>query len=74
MTNTTYTPGPWNYRKRDDHFVIRSESLQRLAITQYVGPAIEETNARVMAAAPQLLEALIEGLEFLTGDDPLDRL
>jgi hypothetical protein len=58
MTQSAHTPGPWNHKQRDDHFVIRTEDLQRIAITQYVGPTAEEANARLIAAAPEMLEAL----------------
>jgi len=61
----SYTKGEWRIEKRDGHSdgvrpVITAMGVDRIAIVSYRGvPSIEEAdaNARLIAAAPKLLEA-----------------
>jgi hypothetical protein len=89
MTNiktiTTHTPGPWDYRFSE---MLRNPSQEQCEIFAPDGTAILRcaanryrflANARLIAAAPELLEALAailpyaraeaEGLENYRGED-----
>lgn len=77
MTNFTQTPGPWIAHKyptkRGYGFVIQSEEHRGISIaslspgisTDRIEP-IAEANAHLIAAAPDLLEALEDAVEALT--------
>jgi hypothetical protein len=57
--NTSHTPGPWNYAKSATHeaypqFIIASEAMPGILALIYN----TEANARLIASAPLLLEAL----------------
>lgn len=63
--NTTHTPGPWriDYNGEDPEFAaprIKGNSVENVAfIPAYEHPRAEmDANARLIAAAPELLEAL----------------
>jgi hypothetical protein len=73
---TMYTPGPWSLERRDDRgecFNInalgRVRSLRRIAIVENDALRVAESfyNAGLIAAAPDLVEALKEVLESLKG-------
>jgi hypothetical protein len=51
-----FTPGPWDY-DAEDFEIYALETFETLELT--------EPNARLIAAAPELLEALIEAREML---------
>jgi len=60
-----HTEGPWSYEVRPNHagpaprYVITSETTDRIAvISERGGAASPEANARLIASAPDLLEAL----------------
>lgn len=63
MTNK-HTPGPWEAADRGDYSDLRGNSRivlgddRRIAIVQHSGCAEDEANARLIAAVPDLLEAL----------------
>ena len=76
-----HTPGPW---KSEDRFIFAGSEFKLYVIDE----AESEANARLIAAAPDLLEALqcaLDHLEYcgygdswerecaLTGEDPLDK-
>ena len=67
MTEPTHTPGPWQYV--DDgptNYLINGPDTP-------VGEAGREANARLMAAAPDLLEALravVRDIAFESGNRP----
>ena len=66
---SAHTPGPWTCRvlnSDDTVAVIRAGTLQIAAIGYAPGFA-EEANARLIAAAPDLLAALRQVLEVLEG-------
>jgi hypothetical protein len=57
MTHTTHTPGPWNIVSTATRFEINdSEQFPILRINGGMIPI--EANARLIAAAPELLEPL----------------
>jgi len=59
MTNTTHTPGPWEteYVSEADVWGIWQEKPPENE-TGSIARAYDESNARLIAAAPELLEAL----------------
>lgn len=67
-----HTPGPWRYgyaNNYDGFYIAPDVSLPTLAAVQVDGranvfnfPGQTEANARLIAAAPELLEAAREGL------------
>jgi len=65
MSETKHTPGPWIYyadlpsTEPDWHIVTTANKLRLLAnIHIEPGNAVDEANARLIAAAPELLAAL----------------
>lgn len=70
MTNK-HTPGPWQWEKRGGAFrAIEGPSGPSVAVTEeYAGDAwidVSEANARLIAAAPEMLEALIQAAAHLS--------
>jgi hypothetical protein len=68
MSNTKHTPGPWSKSLSKTRFNIHAPSFLRLA-TAWIRPeggSLDEieANARLIAAAPELLEALEAVLRF----------
>lgn len=59
-----HTPGPWSVNGGDDVWIGN-----RICI--YVG---DENDARLIAAAPDLLDALIDAIEYLKNHLPDDML
>lgn len=58
MSKHTFTPGPWSYRQGNDihrPMVIRQE--QGGFVVMGLSRSREEADARLIAAAPKLLEA-----------------
>ena len=65
MTEQKHTPGPWNFQPCDeyaDSFEVLCEEDYYVATTHdgVRGDSNADANARLIAAAPDLLEALIE--------------
>lgn len=67
MSNTKHTPGPWHVGRvattQGQHFAITSPNGDHIAtigeaINSHNGSGNAYVNARVIAAAPELLEAL----------------
>ncbi len=61
-----HTPGPWTYRKASKHFHIEASAPEfgsAVADVKFVGNQdtgwTSENNARLIAASPELLEALV---------------
>ena len=70
-----HTPGPWNegrgrINEKDPAFyrvdVLNSSKTIRVAIASGVGQDVAEANARLIAAAPELLEAAKELVDHLS--------
>ena len=57
MNTTKHTPGPWTYRKDDDSIIAPHEGLQVCQLNDGTNSQCE-ANAALIAAAPELLEAL----------------
>lgn len=66
--NAKHTPGPWYYRPEDKLILQDMRGLMKLHIAQVCMQADDtEHNAHLIAAAPELLEAL-ESFVFEFGD------
>ncbi len=81
MSKKAHTPGPWRIErgKKYGDFLIWSARGETEVSSHWIAtlkcescPAQEEANARLMAAAPDMLEALepfVEVYEHFIGDD-----
>ena len=60
MTDTKFTPGPWDTRKpKGEHRVFVMDGVNRIATVAYGGGSMPaDHNAALIAAAPQLFECL----------------
>lgn len=82
--HNTHTPGPWQVRKVDGHLSIFVPSERGLTceIAERIGGEVfkdasgayrdysrVEANARLIAAAPDLLEALVAVLNYCVDDE-----
>lgn len=58
--SSKHTPGPWSYKQgeRPNFFYVESLSGDVVYVSGALQPAHVESNARLIAAAPELLEAL----------------
>lgn len=65
---STHTPGPWLARQYvSGHWeVVDDESASRIAgvVGRHAGQGDDGANARLIAAAPELLKAAIAALDF----------
>ena len=70
-----HTPGPWQVRQAEEMFAIASEHGWIAAIEGDGDENVDRANARLIAAAPDLLEVLEEWLkaesveEFVWAED-----
>jgi hypothetical protein len=60
--NTPHTPGPWI---KEGGTVCQVDTLQTICKTSGKDEAAQSANARLIAAAPELLEALQECVRIL---------
>ncbi len=58
--SSKHTPGPWSCKQgeRPNFFYVESQSGDVVYVSGAIQPARVEDNARLIAAAPELLEAL----------------
>ena len=79
--NTNHTPAPWKAVKADRGYIITSEEhAYDIAVVRDIATKFDnEANARLIAAAPELLEGLkratsyladLNGCDWIKGDDP----
>ena len=73
--DTKHTPGPWVAREYDGRIYI--DTIEGLFRPGYMATGVlsfdargNEANARLIAAAPELLEALIDMVESVGAADP----
>lgn len=67
MSQTAHTPGPWAYDGPPENIIVWSGPESRVCFMTSDGPAA--ANACLIAAAPELLEALKYARRFLRGLD-----
>ena len=70
MTETvSHTPGPWQV-KSDDISVVGRRNVGAFDVVAHVAPRQNtHANARLIAAAPDLLAALKSLMEYMSPDD-----
>jgi hypothetical protein len=68
-----HTPGPWDIAKGKTYCAIRTDE-RVIADMRLVGLHHNEANARLIAAAPELLDALQAALEALRGSAGFDEI
>ena len=67
MENTKHTPGPWEVQIGIDPTGFACYFIGRIS-RPFISRAEEEANARLIAAAPDLLEALEYAYSLIVGD------
>ena len=76
--NSKHTPGPWNFSKDGAEIFPETGPNGYVELCRVVGPwdgskfydkGTAKANARLIAAAPELLEAVKVSLEFLDGQN-----
>jgi hypothetical protein len=72
MNGTKHTPGPWHHGKAmGDHFYVEHEEGDIASINYQKDVKEREANAKLISAAPDLLEALawiLDQVPNLKGD------
>lgn len=63
----THTPGPWHFGKYADRVTATEDSDGRDSICHVYGN--QQANARLIAAAPEMLNALQQFISFQDADD-----
>lgn len=61
-----HTPGPWGFYRMQGFgadYSVRTEDRAVAVVRHYGNPKVSEANARLIAAAPELLEACKRALE-----------
>jgi hypothetical protein len=57
--SSSFTPGPWEAGQYGNSFIVTAkERMYDVAVVRNIGNEDNEANARLIAAAPELLEAL----------------
>lgn len=85
MSDTKFTPGPWSFSRWEQwgntrFYVAQADDAPYTPNYSYVATliaetvsgervAVQEANARLIAAAPELFEALTYARRFLKADD-----
>lgn len=76
MSTTQHTPGPWEHDGPPHNIIVWSSPENRICFLTSDGPT--EANARLIAAAPDLLAALKEAADFVQpfnrAEDLLDKI
>ncbi len=74
--STKGTPGPWHYQEVSDAYTHIVRGPNNYFVTQLSQDTSgrSEADARLMAAAPELLEACRESLRLVDGEDWLHDL
>ena len=69
-----HTPGPWKVVDSWDDYTIEGPNSEEIIFQDgpYGTPTIKEANARLIAAAPALLEALRDIVEYWDSIVPTD--
>ena len=64
-----WTPGPWRTSESGLRMIVRSEDGRIIAVRHRIGAIEHEANARLIAAAPELLEACQTFAEWLRREE-----
>lgn len=74
MSEAKHTPGPWHVDSSMAAYRVASDSVvicELFGVAIPPQPAVEHANAHLIAAAPELLEALEEMVAMMDcGDEP----
>lgn len=73
MSKTKHTPGPWVVKSARSGFYVESQFdviVDSLDESGRYGAIDDEANARLIAAAPELLEALEKLYALVEGESP----
>ena len=79
-SNTPWTPGPWyidgaNFRGVDSRSVIATSIIGRYSVAyQHLSGLEQESNTRLIAAAPEMAEALRYARNLIGPDAIIDAL
>jgi hypothetical protein len=68
MTDTKHTPGPWH---EGSHRSVESPSGTICEVYSHMGIAEADANQKLIAAAPDLLDALVDAVRYAQGGDLL---
>jgi len=76
MTTTTHTPGPWVYTRQVgiNHGIATVDDAKSTVGWRSVATAASAANARLIAAAPEMLAALEDAKLWLDSDDAGDKV
>lgn len=70
MSDTKHTPGPWNAVELEDGNIVTGNTRHCGNVCELDLGTESDANARLIAAAPELLEALERALRWFDGDFP----
>ena len=74
MSETKHTPGPWVVKSARSGFYVESQFdviVDSLDVSGRYGAIDDEANARLIAAAPELLEAAINVAQWWDSDNKI---
>jgi hypothetical protein len=55
----THTPGPWTIKnERNENWIVASPDADKMICSLWMGHSVNEANARLISAAPEMFEAL----------------
>jgi hypothetical protein len=80
MNSTAHTPGPWRYQEKSDAYthIVRAGEHRFICQLPQDTSGKAEADARLIAAAPDMLALLNEAAEFIQpfnrAEDLLDRI
>lgn len=69
MTDTKHTPGPWH---EGSHRSVESPSGTICEVYSHMGIAEADANQKLIAAAPELMDALVDAVRYAQGGDVLN--
>lgn len=74
-TRADHTPGPWNYGYHEviENYIVGPDNGDGIRVVADVGPS-RRADARLIAAAPELLEAAETALQWVAGEGGYDTL
>jgi len=67
ITYAKHTPGPWGVTPGDGRYIVGAAGDEVIASVEGQNQAVDEANALLIAAAPELLDALRKSARALKG-------